>query len=75
MVVDNGHVMGMTIDPAEDHPPLIVDPDGMEFFEVAFQLLQAIRRRHPQVLEPGCGVHGLKLALGAPRDGLEVLTT
>ena len=47
----------------------------MELFEVAFQFLQAIRKRHPQVLEPGRGMHRLELALGPSRDPLNSLTT
>jgi hypothetical protein len=65
-------VMGMTIGPAEDHSPLIVASDRKEFVEIAFELLQAVGWRHPQVLEPGGGVHRLELALGASRDAAEV---
>jgi hypothetical protein len=45
----------------------------MERFPIAFELLQAIGRRHPQIFEAGGCVQRLELALGAPRYAFEVL--
>jgi putative spermidine/putrescine transport system permease protein len=62
-----------TVDPAKDDPPLIIDADRVERFPIAFELLQAIGGRHPQIVEAGGCVQRFELALGAPRDAFEVL--
>lgn len=48
--------------PSKHQPPLLVDADGMEAIEIAFQRLEIITRRHTQVLIGRCIVDHLKSA-------------
>ena len=71
MVVDDGDLVCVPIDPTKDDPPLVVDADRMELLQITLEFLQAVGRRDPQVLEPGCSVDGLEPTLRPPRNALE----
>ena len=60
--------MRLAIDPLEDHPPLIIDPDRIKLLEVALELLQPIRRRYRQIHKPACRVDSFKLAFSSTGD-------
>ena len=66
------HEMGLAIDPFENDPSLVVDPDRMELVEIAFQLFQPVGWRDRQILQPACGIDGFELALGCPGDPREL---
>lgn len=68
MIIHDPNLMRLAIDPPEDHPPLIIDPDGMKFPQLALELLQSIRRRQHQVVEPACSINRFELALGSAGD-------
>ena len=59
--------MRLAIDPLEDHSPLILDPDRVEAVEVAFELLQSVRWRYRQIIEPVCRVDCFQFALSGSR--------
>jgi len=65
VIIDDPHLVGVAVEPLEDHAPLVVDADRMNRPQAALQLLQAVRRRQPQVVQPGGGMDRLQLALGA----------
>ena len=54
--------MGTSLSPNETDPRLIVDADAVLSSPVALELLKAVTRRDPQVLDIGCGMDNLKLA-------------
>src|SRR5262245_44478321 len=64
VVVNDSYLMWLTVDPFEDHAPLIVDADRVEILQVSLQLLEPIRWRDHQVLQPARRVDRLELALG-----------
>ena len=51
MVIDDGYPSSPRIRPLENDTPLVVDPDGMEAGELAFEGFQAISWRHFQVVQ------------------------
>jgi hypothetical protein len=73
VVVDDGHVVLGVIHPSEDHPPLFVDPNAPESLQIAFQLLKAIARWNPKILNDPCLIDHPELSPGSfldvPRQG------
>jgi hypothetical protein len=54
MVIDDLDFPSLTVIPAETHPPLLVDADAVLASPVAAQSLQAISRRHGEIIKlPG----------------------
>lgn len=51
MVIGNGYVGLPAIFPTEDDPPLLVDPDTPEAFEVAPESLRTFTRRDREILQ------------------------
>jgi hypothetical protein len=51
MVIHNLNIDRTTIRPREANAELIIDPDTMLAFSVTAQLLKAVSRRRPHVLE------------------------
>jgi hypothetical protein len=49
VVVSYFNICGITVIPNEADSPLIVDPDTVLPFSIAFQHLQPIRRWYPQI--------------------------
>src|SRR3990167_5098830 len=63
--LDPGEALGL---PAEDDPPLVVDPDGVESPAVAPQRLEPVARWYCQITQAHGGVQVLQLALGRPSE-------
>jgi hypothetical protein len=51
MVINDLHVVDISLSPGEANPPLVIDPDTMLFLAVAFQSLKPVAWRDLQVLE------------------------
>lgn len=51
MIIDDLHVVRVTILPAEAHAPLIIDANAMLSRPIAPELLEPIPRRHAEILE------------------------
>jgi hypothetical protein len=49
VIIDYLNLVGIAVVPTKDHPPLIVDPNGMTAFPFTFQRFQSIPRRSPKV--------------------------
>ena len=61
----------VAVGPPEDHPPLVVDPDRIEAFEISSQFLQTVRRRYREITYPARRVDRFELALGATGNALK----
>ena len=72
MVINDLNLMGVTLDPLEDHTPLIVDSNRVEPFQISVQLLEPVRWRRQQIIETGCSINHGKFSLGWPRYSLEL---
>jgi len=72
MVVDNLDIYGSSLGPDEADPVLVVDADAVLPGACAFQRLQSIAGRHPQVVET---TGDLQLAQLASGDRLNRLQT
>ena len=58
MVVDDFDVVRIGVFPSEADASLIVDTDTVLARAIPFQLLKAVPRRHPRVVERLGGIHG-----------------
>ncbi len=67
MVIDNLDVVSIATFPAKTDPPLVVDANAMLPYSITCQLLEAVARRHAEVIERGSRVDLGKLA---QRDSL-----
>jgi hypothetical protein len=56
MIIDNLYLKDIAISPFETDAPLLIDPNTVLPRSVAVQLLQAIGRRNPQVVERHCPI-------------------
>jgi hypothetical protein len=56
VVVDDLGVERITGPPAEAHPPLLIHADAVLARSVTFELLQAVARRDPEIIEHGRSV-------------------
>jgi len=54
--------------PAEDDPPLIVDPDAMEAGQIASQGLEPVARRRREIAQGACVVEHVELSCCDARD-------
>jgi hypothetical protein len=72
MIINNPHVVSVSVHPSEDHPPLVVDTDGVKRREVTPQPFKAILRRHQQVVDPAYGIKHFQLALGGACEALKL---
>jgi hypothetical protein len=57
MIIDDFYIMGITICPPKTDPPLIIDPDAVETFSVAFQYFEPVTRRHAKIDDVGGGIN------------------
>ncbi len=64
--------MRVIVNPPENDPPLVIDPDRVEAFQVAPQLFQPIRGWHPEVLQSRRGMERLELPFCPARHPLKV---
>jgi hypothetical protein len=58
-------MVGMVVFPDEHDPPLLVDPNAVEIFQVAGQLLQTVAGRNPEVVQLGCSMELVEFHFGA----------
>jgi hypothetical protein len=72
MIIYDASLMRLAIDPLEDHSPLIVDPDRVKFLQVALELLQSIRWRYRQVIQPARCVYRVELPLSSAGVSLKL---
>jgi hypothetical protein len=68
MIVDDFHIVGKAIGPAEANSPLIVDPDAELSLAIAAQRFESVSRRHAQFVECVCCVQHLQLSARNPFD-------
>lgn len=68
MVVNDLDFIGIRILPAKADAPLIVHPNIVLTSAISFELLEAIARRHPEVIQRFRGVDGHELAKHAPQQ-------
>ncbi len=68
VVIDNAYFMRVAVVPAEDDPPLIVDPYAVKPSQISSQRLQAIARRRGQVLKASSRVEHIELSEGRCHD-------
>ena len=62
MIVDDFHVVGISVSPSEADAPLVVDTDAELPGAIALQRFQPVGRRGAQVRELDCGVQHIQLA-------------
>ena len=79
MIIDDLNVRGVTVTPPETDPPLLVDPDAVLAFAIAFQSLELIRAWNQKVLQISSRIKLLQLhqrpLLNVARKPLGVLAT
>jgi hypothetical protein len=62
MVVDDSHIEGVAIDPAEDDAPLLIDSDAVKPVEVAAQRFEMVARGPAEIIQVDGAVDELQLA-------------
>ena len=62
MIVDDFDVIGIASGPPEADAPLVVDANTVLTVAIAFELLEAIARRCPEILEPHRRVYVAELS-------------
>ena len=62
MIINNLNSFGTPLIPLEDDAPLFVDPNAVRTPEVAFEGLEPVSRRRPQVLHRMGGVYQIQLS-------------
>src|ERR1051326_1217692 len=72
MIVHDLDFVRLAVDPFEDHPPLVIDPDRMKVSEGTLELLQPVRRWNGQIFQPACCVDRFELALSRASDTREL---
>jgi len=70
VIVDNLHVIGVTVTPHKAHAPLVVDTDAMLSSASMGQRLKAIARRHTEGIQHGSRMELFQRACGYPLDVL-----
>ena len=73
MIVDDLHIDGAVTSPYEADAPLFIDANRMLSLAVAFERLQTIARRHPQIAERFRVVQHVELSSRYFGDGPEML--
>jgi len=68
MIIHDPNLMRLAVNPFENHPPSIVDPDRVKVLEAALELFQPVRRRYRQILQPACRIDSFELPLGNARS-------
>lgn len=61
VIVDNLHVIGVTILPFETDPPLIIDSDAVLTRSPTSQPFEAVSRRYAEISEAYGGIQNSKL--------------
>ena len=62
VIVQNFDTMRVAVLPTKANAPLVIDAYAVLTFAVAFERLQTIRRRNPEIVETGCVVEHTQLA-------------
>ena len=65
VVILQRHIVGVAILPAEDDPPLVVDPDAVMTQQVTLQCLEPVFGRDAQVHEAVRGMQYIQLMLSS----------
>jgi hypothetical protein len=52
MIVDDLHIISVSVSPSEADSPLIIDPDTIGSGSIPLQLFEAIVRRNSQIVQP-----------------------
>jgi hypothetical protein len=73
MVIDDLHVVGVSIREAKAQTPLIVYPNAKLPLTIALEGLQSVRRRYAQVIDASGNIEHLKLPLRDCLKGPEPL--
>ncbi len=68
MIVDDLNLVRITILPSKADAPLVIDSDAVLAGAITFQLLQAISRRHPKILEGFGGIDQDEFAQHRPLE-------
>jgi hypothetical protein len=55
VVVDDFYVVGVAVTPSETDTPLVVDPDAVLAFAIAFEGFEPIGRRYAQIIQGDAG--------------------
>jgi hypothetical protein len=66
MIIRDFYVVCIAIQPYEADPPLIIDTYAVLARTITPQRLQAVPRRHPQIIQSCRGIQHLKLSSGDP---------
>jgi len=74
VIIDDLHVVSVTLSPLETDAPLIVDSDAVLTPTVTLKFLQAIAGSDPQILQRLRVVQHYELATGGVLDALEAWT-
>jgi len=64
VIIDYLNLVGVAVVPTKNHPPLIVDPDGVKTFPFTFQRFQSIPRRFTEIADLRSIVQIEQLATG-----------
>jgi hypothetical protein len=72
MIIHNPNIVRFAINPLKDHAPLIVDPDRMKLLQIALELLQSVRWRNRQIVQPARRVDRFELTLSPAGDPLKL---
>jgi hypothetical protein len=64
MIIDDFDIFSAGIGPSETHPELIIDPDAVLSFSIAFKSFQTISGRNAKVIQPTRNLQLAKLAAG-----------
>jgi|KBSSwiStaDraftv2_1062776.scaffolds.fasta_scaffold15201_5 hypothetical protein len=68
MIVNDLDLVRVTISPPKADPPLIVDANTVLPDAIAFELLEAVPRRHPEIVQRFGRVHGDQFAQHRPQE-------
>ena len=66
VIIRDLDVFGMAVVPDETDSPLVIDPDAVLSFSVAFQDFQTVAGRRSEVFQLDCGMHMQKLSESDP---------
>ena len=69
VVIDDLHIVGVTIYPAEADAPLVIYPDAVLALEVTFERFKPVGWRNPQIVQGDGVVEHTQLAT---RHGLDI---
>jgi hypothetical protein len=72
MVINDLNTVCVTLDPLEDHTPLIVAANRVVPLKISMQLLESVCWRHQEIIEAGNSINHGKFSFGWPCYPLEL---